>query len=262
MIQNSQITCSSSPFQAKEVYLRGDAFAPHRHDTYTFAITRFGVQSFNYRRALRHSLPGQVVVLHPDELHDGCAGTEVGFCYRSISIDPEDIRAGSPNEFLPHIEGGIALDRELVHAVQTLCSEVVTTLDLPEREDAFDRLVLRLQAVNNPGESSTALNLRAAKSARKFIDENLFAEIDLDQISVNVDMDRWELSRTFKAVYGTSPYRYSLYRRLDAARQLLIKGLPLSETAVACAFFDQSHFTRHFKKAFGLTPGKWVALLQ
>ncbi|RUV14252.1 helix-turn-helix domain-containing protein, partial [Mesorhizobium sp. M1A.F.Ca.IN.022.04.1.1] len=35
-----------------------------------------------------------------------------------------------------------------------------------------------------------------------------------------------------------------------------------AETAVAAGFSDQSHFNRHFKKAFGLTPGRWATLVR
>ena len=50
-----------------EACFSGLAYAPHSHDTYTLALTTAGVQSFNYRGELRHSLPGEVVILHPDE---------------------------------------------------------------------------------------------------------------------------------------------------------------------------------------------------
>jgi len=53
-----------------------NGFDPHRHDTYGIAVTEFGVQTFAYRGSLERSLPGQVTVLHPDERHDGRAGTE------------------------------------------------------------------------------------------------------------------------------------------------------------------------------------------
>ena len=37
-------------------------------------------------------------------------------------------------------------------------------------------------------------------------------------------------------------------------------GTPLSETAAATGFADQSHLTRHFSARFGLTPGRWATL--
>jgi transcriptional regulator GlxA family with amidase domain len=49
-------------------------------------------------------------------------------------------------------------------------------------------------------------------------------------------------------------------RRLARARALIGAGAPLAEIAAATGFADQAHFTRHFKKAYGLPPGRWAAL--
>src|SRR5438270_3866854 len=67
-----------------EACLSTCAFEPHRHDTYAIGITLAGVQTFHYRGERRVALPGQVHVLHPDETHDGAAGTDAGFRYRIV----------------------------------------------------------------------------------------------------------------------------------------------------------------------------------
>jgi|SRR5206468_4711616 len=54
-----------------EVYLSTHFFERHRHDTYAIGITAAGVQTFHYRGTGRVCLPGQLHVLHPDEVHDG-----------------------------------------------------------------------------------------------------------------------------------------------------------------------------------------------
>src|SRR5919202_3537230 len=69
----------------------GRGFAPHRHDTYGIAVTDLGVQTFDYRGSVQHSLPGQVTVLHPDERHDGRAGTDGGFGYHIVYVAPARI---------------------------------------------------------------------------------------------------------------------------------------------------------------------------
>ena len=74
---------SFAPIERVTNRLLGAAFSPHRHDTYTVALTMAGVQTFNYRGATRHSLPGQVLILHPDEIHDGHCSDEAGFSYRA-----------------------------------------------------------------------------------------------------------------------------------------------------------------------------------
>src|SRR5438046_89300 len=72
-----------------DVRLSSFAFEPHRHDTYAIGVTTAGVQRFGYRGSRRTCLPGQVHVLHPDELHDGAAGTDEGLRYRILYVAPE-----------------------------------------------------------------------------------------------------------------------------------------------------------------------------
>ena len=74
--------------------------------------------------------------------------------------------------------------------------------------------------------------------------------------------DRWSLSRDFRLLFGTSPYRYLTMRRLDLVRSLLMRGQSLADAALAAGFTDQSHMTRHFGKAYGMSPARWVKMQQ
>src|SRR5438309_391270 len=86
-----------------EVYLSTCAFSPHRHDTYAIGVTTAGVQTFGYRGSRCVCLPGQLHVVHPDEAHDGAAGTEDGFSYRILYIAPELIRGALAGRGLPFV---------------------------------------------------------------------------------------------------------------------------------------------------------------
>src|SRR5438876_1543462 len=82
---------SRGPFDGVELLqarFGGRGFATHRHDTYAIGVTDVGVQTFDYRGKVESSRPGQVLVLHPDEAHDGRAGAEGGFGYRIVYIEP------------------------------------------------------------------------------------------------------------------------------------------------------------------------------
>src|SRR5918996_3168780 len=69
-------------------WFAGEAYAKHRHDTYAIGVTDSGIQVFDYRGSVHASTPGQVVVLYPDEVHDGRAGTDEGFGYRIVYVEP------------------------------------------------------------------------------------------------------------------------------------------------------------------------------
>jgi len=241
-----------------EAYFSGAAFAPHRHDTYTIGITLEGVQSFDYRGAARHSLPGGMVVLHPDELHDGRAGTDAGFRYRSIYIEPPLIQSALGGKRLPFIEDGTSLDKRLFDVVLPLLEAYDQPFETLEYQDALYDLASVLDDISGAKKPINNFNYRAAETARQYILERLDQRMSMEDLERATGHDRWQLSRDFRAMFGTSPYRYQIMRRLDKARNMLFAGNSIAATATACEFSDQSHFTRHFKKAFGVTPKRWV----
>ena len=236
----------------------GAAFAPHRHDTYAIGITLEGVQSFDYRGSARHSLPGQIVVLHPDELHDGRAGDGAWFRYRAVYIAPavlQDIIDGRP---LPFLSGGISDSAALKNAVVALLKDYDRPLNETEWHDALFDLATALEAVSGVRRTIRAVNRSAVMQARAYIDAHIEQGFSLTQLERETRQQRWQLSRDFRTLLGTSPYRYLVARRLDNARQLIAEGQSSAAAAQACGFADQSHFGRSFRKAFGMTPVAWA----
>lgn len=79
---------NKSQLERIEAFFTGYAYAAHRHDTFAIGVTLNGVQSFNYGGVKQHSLPNMTMILHPDEKHDGEAGTQAGFKYQMAYIKP------------------------------------------------------------------------------------------------------------------------------------------------------------------------------
>ncbi|MFY3005905.1 helix-turn-helix domain-containing protein, partial [Achromobacter xylosoxidans] len=102
----------------------------------------------------------------------------------------------------------------------------------------------------------------ACERARQYIHDARGQAVSLDELERAAGIDRWSLSRDFRALYGTSPYRYALLRRLDLARRLIAAGQPLAQAALAAGFTDQSHMTRRHAEAFGMTPAHWRGTLR
>lgn len=242
-----------------EACFAGVAFSPHRHDTYAVGITLEGVQSFDYRGSARHSLPGQIVVLHPDELHDGRSGDGARFRYRTAYIAPADMQQILAGRALPFVAGGISEDARLRHAVLALLEDLARPLDALEFEQALHDLTTAMLVVAGDEAPGKIANGAAVTRARDYIEENLDRNFQLKDLESATGYDRWQLSRDFRALLGASPYRFLIFRRLDKARRMMTEGLCLADIAHACGFSDQSHFTRHFRKTFGMTPRAWAA---
>jgi AraC-like DNA-binding protein len=258
-----RIAPSSPGIERIEASFAGHGFDPHRHDTYAIGFTLEGVQSFRYRGTVEHSLPGQVFVLHPDEVHDGRAGTSAGFHYKILYIEPGAIaEALGDGRSLPFVRETVSTDRRLAAAIVPALADLEGSLEELHR----DQIVLDLAdalAAADPSIARRALSAphrRAVAAVRDFLDENSRRAVTSEEIEGVAGISRYAMSRHFRACLGTSPYRYLVMRRLDRARALIRRGVPLADTAAACGFADQSHMTRHFKKAYGLSPGRWAAL--
>lgn len=244
-----------------EAYFGGHGYDMHRHDTYAIGRTLSGVQSFNYRRDYRHSLPGGTIVLHPDEPHDGQAGTDAGFHYRMIYVEPaliQQILGGRP---LPFIAGGISDDVRLRAASDTLLQSTRAAIDPLQEDDALYELAQALSAAAGRPQGRRRPDYPAAERARQFIHDALDQPITLDQLAHAAGQDRWTLSRDFRALFGTSPYRYVMLRRLDLARRLIATGLPLAAAAATAGFTDQSHLTHRHVQTYGMKPDRWRRML-
>ncbi|POH28377.1 AraC family transcriptional regulator [Sinorhizobium americanum] len=249
------------PFERIEAFFAGRAYEPHRHDTYGVGQTLTGVQSFRYGGAERTSLPGATMVLHPDELHDGQAGAEEGFRYRMIYIEPAAIQAVLGGRPLPFIKGGISSDPRLFAAVHALLPATDTRIDALEFEDGLFELAHALEAAaGGHAKPGGALDYGAAERARLYLDDLPEGTVTLERLEAISGRDRWGLSRDFRRLFGTSPYRYLVQRRLDAVKADLRRGVGAAEAALAAGFADQAHMSRHFKKAFGVSPGRWLRM--
>jgi AraC-like DNA-binding protein len=245
-----------------DIRVSDKAYAPHRHDTYVFALTCSGYQCFDYCGETRISRPGELVVLHPDEKHDGRAATKTGFRYRGISIDPAVLQMALGGRALPFIAGGVTRDRRLIDVILPLLADMDTPLETGAFENAIANLASAMLAMTGAPETPSIVNRRAACEARAIILETPDRSVRMDELEALTGHNRWQLTRDFKALYGTSPYRFGQLRRLDRARDLVREQTPLADAAYATGFADQSHFTRDFKKAYGITPKTWQAALQ
>jgi AraC-like DNA-binding protein len=244
-----------------EAFFDGRGYEMHRHDTYAIGLTLSGVQSFHYRGAARHGLAGGALVLHPDEKHDGQAGTDAGFHYRMLYVEPVVIQSVLGGRQLPFVPEGLSNDERLIRATGRLLSGLNQPLDPFDHEDAIYDLATALNASSDHRVATVAriIDYRSAETARAFLHSRP-AKADLATLEQIAGQDRWSLSRDFRALFGTSPYRYLILRRLDAARDAMRSGCALAEAAVASGFSDQSHMTRRFTATYGLSPARWLRL--
>ncbi len=129
--------------------------------------------------------------------------------------------------------------------------------DLLEKEQILVELVenIFLQACEPAAvESEPSLHIEKLK---RHLSTNLDIDTSMNQIALKLQANPYTLLRQFKAATGLTPHAYRLNCRIELAKKLLQKGVDLSQVALECGFFDQSHFHRHFKAITTVTPKEY-----
>jgi AraC-like DNA-binding protein len=248
---------SAHGIERAEVHLSAFAFEPHRHDTYAIGVTTAGVQTFRYRGSRRVCLPGQVHVLHPDELHDGAAGTDDGFAYRILYIAPELVRDALGGRALPFVADPVQKPTPMIAGLLADIDEPIGELACAEIAAAVaDCLV----ALSGGRDRRPKIDLDGVERVRDHLAAHARERTPASTLEAIADTDRFTIARHFRRAFGTSPDRYRTLRRLALARAAIESGQSLARAAADAGFADQSHMTRQFKRTYGLTPAHWLAL--
>jgi AraC-like DNA-binding protein len=99
--------------------------------------------------------------------------------------------------------------------------------------------------------------IRGAARMRECLHEEGL-NVDLETLAKQAGLGRFQALRAFKQRYGLPPHAYQLCLRMKHARRLLLEGVPAADVALRCGFADQSHFNRHFKRFYAVTPMQYA----
>ncbi len=99
---------------------------------------------------------------------------------------------------------------------------------------------------------------RGVRRVEALLRERFAEDISLRELADEVSLSRPHLLRLFREEMGVPPHAFLIQLRIAHARRLLARGVTLVEASAAVGFYDQSHFTRHFRRLVGVAPGAYV----
>jgi AraC-like DNA-binding protein len=86
------------------------------------------------------------------------------------------------------------------------------------------------------------------------------AELTVADLAAAAGYSRYHFSRLFRERFGRSPYAYLLQLRLQRAQELLLTtDQPVAAVGRQVGFGDAAHFCHAFRRAVGVSPGRFRA---
>jgi len=128
---------------------------------------------------------------------------------------------------------------------------------------ALEGLILELLAtaarVRNPNGSRIGRRPPPwLDEARDLLQARPGENLRVSEVAEVIGVHPVHLTRTFRIHYGVTVGAYLRNLRLEqAARALADSMSTIADIAAQAGFYDQSHFTRTFKRKFGLTPQEY-----
>jgi AraC-like DNA-binding protein len=233
-------------------------FVKHFHDTYTIGITHEGsFKSVSSHKAL-HSYKYSTRIINPGDIHCGNSNSwKYTNVYPRIKLFVDLYEQMYYERKVPVFETHVLEDKNLYCKLYAFFESVFQKSDKMKIEteliDAFSYLIKNHSSCTRECKVSFDDDKIILRSL-EYICDSLDRQILLDDLAKNSQISKYHFLRIFKKYIGMTPHNYILTQRINRAKDAILHGKSLSNSAYNAGFSDQSHFTRSFKKVYGYLP--------
>lgn len=238
----------------------------------------------SYRDAVNALLLTTNTVAHADDLPIGCEYSEnypvdiERKIFSEVEKGRTDAALSAAKEYFEYIRGGDIMDIRLkilefalraehisyssggmVYNISNRRDYLPTLMGIEDTDSLWnwfsDRLIFSCRNISTKREESSNDAIEAAK---KYIENNYTDNITLEDVSREVNISSYYLSRIFKEGTGENFIDYLTGLRMDKAKELLATTqLSMKEICSKVGYSDPNYFSKTFKKNVGVTPTEY-----
>ncbi len=228
-----------------------NAFPVHFHSSYNLGFIESGKREFSYRGKNNILLENDIFIIQPFEPHSCKSFEHAKHSYKILSFKIDLVY------FFPEFK---IKDLGLLNELKEFHHLIENNQTLPLIIELYNSIIEQIVKLATEPISTAHSEQFISKieNAKKFIEEKCLDNISLKKMSDIACLSEFHFNRYFHKYYGISPYAYYLICKIKKAQNILKKHKSIIDTSYNIGLFDQSHFTKLFKKHTGVTPGKFL----
>lgn len=228
-----------------------NAFPVHFHSSYNLGIIEQGERISTYRGETAVLRKNDLFIIQPFEPHSCKSSGDSVHCYKIISFNLDAYY------YFPKLKIDCP---QLVDSVRKFHALAEYEKSSEKLVGLFNGIVGQLKFFSLVGSGiiineDISLKIQLAK---QFIEDNCSRNIQVQEMAEIACLSEFHFERFFHKCYGLSPYAYYLVCKMKKSQKLLVRQQSVIDTTYDVGFFDQSHFTRLFKKYIGVTPSRYL----
>ncbi|WP_415717178.1 AraC family transcriptional regulator [Maridesulfovibrio sp.] len=243
-------------------------FPRHVHSSYIFTLIDNGERKLSVNSTTVTIKTGELCILPPGIPHKcepiSTPESEL-YSYRALCVT-SNYMVRLTTEIYGRYCREPDFDPEIAYTDydKTSFEDCFTLIHVPgtelERQAALNSFLYHIIEKHSRGERlprKAGAQLVALQRVKSFIDQNFQRQITLPELAERACLSPFHLQKIFVDEYGRSPQEYVIFKRIKEAQRLIESNTPLIEAALKSGFSDQSHFSKHFKKVIGISPGRF-----
>jgi AraC-like DNA-binding protein len=232
-------------------------FKDHSHESFSIGAVEEGVVEFIYDKQKLSLSPNRLAIILPDILHSCNPEPNKSRSYHMVYIDTFWIYKNFDIEMT-----NVKIDNLLTS--KPLFDEFIALSYFFTKEEFYlekeNRLINFLEKIFSSVEIEITKPKTLVSEIKSYLKKEIQSDLTLHDIASHFGYSSTYFIKLFKKYTNQTPSEYMLFKRIELAKKLLKKNLPLAFVAQECGFFDQSHFHKYFKQVVAATPKEYQGL--